>query len=315
MKPTPRPRPTRPKVEHAAVRARSPGSRPCPPSRSPPTTPDAGGWPPAKSIGPPAAQPRDAGSGGAGAWRPRSAPRWTARAVSQRSRARPSSEPWSTTLRTAATKSAGVLGDLEQVVVEPALGERRGDDRPAGRHVVHDLGRAGDPVERVVGPVGDQADVERGVVAADLVLRPPAEPVDVGQGDGAPVGAIPGLAGAGLRLAADQDDRALGERAARGVRAGPSRSGLPGCRRTRAAGGAGGRCRPGARRRAGLGRRGDRRRRGAVRQVDDPVGRLGDRRAQLLGAEPGEKTDRSASRTARRSRRWTESRRDAQYRP
>ena len=84
------------------------------------------------------------------------------------------------------------VGDVEQVVVELALGDGGRDDRPAGPHVVHDLGGAAGAVEGVVGAVGNEADVEAAVILVDLVLRPPADDVDVGPRHAPAIVVVPG---------------------------------------------------------------------------------------------------------------------------
>ena len=76
--------------------------------------------------------------------------------------------------------SSGVGRDVEEMVVKLALGQGGRDDRPAGPHVVHDLGWTTRPVEGMVDPVRDQADVEGAVVLVDQILRSPAQGVDVG---------------------------------------------------------------------------------------------------------------------------------------
>ena len=83
-----------------------------------------------------------------------------ARAKACRSAARPSSERRSR-IRTDGTYELGfVFDDVEPLGVEATLGDRRGDDGPSRAHRVHDLGRVARPVERMVDPIGDQADVE-----------------------------------------------------------------------------------------------------------------------------------------------------------
>ena len=121
----------------------------------------------------------------------------------------------------------GVGGDVEQVGVEPAFGQGGRDDRPAGPHVVHDLGRAAGQVERVVGPVGDQADVERAVVEVDRLLGPPAEGVDVGPGQAAPAVGVPGRRAAWAPAGRPGRSRPSGKRLAEPGQERPSRSGPP----------------------------------------------------------------------------------------
>ena len=107
--------------------------------------------------------------------------------------ARPSSEWLARILATARDELVVVFDDVKPLGMQAALGQGRRDDRPARAHRVHDLGRVAGPVERMVDAVGNQADVKRLIVARDLVLRAPAQGVNVGAGQEPGTGFPPGL--------------------------------------------------------------------------------------------------------------------------
>ena len=206
---------------------------------------------------------------------------------------------WSRILADRGQELAGILGDMEPLGVQPALGDRRRDDRPARAHRVHDLRRAARPVERMVEPIGDQREVERLVVRGQGLLAPPADGVDVRASQEPRAGRPPGLGDRRARPGPARRSRPRGTRGRAGPSA-PSRPGPPSSRCSRAGDEAGGRGRQ-ARRRPDRGRRGQERRRGPVREMMDPRGRLRHRRRSSSARSRETQTVTSADRTIARS--------------
>ncbi len=175
-----------------------------------------------------------------------------------------------------------LLDDVKTLGVQPALGNGRRHDRPARAHCVHDLRRVARPVERMVDPIRNQADVEGLVIAGERVLGPPAYSVHVGprQKPGATV--PPRLAG---RFdSPHHHDRRAGTRQAHAIHQLPVDSiferpdvaqvGTPQVGEVRRGG-----------RRLGERASGQKRRRRTVRNVVDAAGGIGHRRLQFIGSQ------------------------------